>query len=325
VNGEEKSYFLPLSLLWNEQEAGVLSPERSYAIARVRRGSRVGWMLDGAQDPSFVRLLVDKLRAGGSEAFNGGEILFQPAPALLDIPASDAVKLIGAEQSNVSTVVGDAVLLKIYRQLEPGAQPEIEMSRFLTETAGFASSPAFLGSVEHRASTGEATALAAAFRFIPNQGDAWSAVTDALERLLEGYRLAENETDVGLHAFPLGIGGKIGQRTAELHLALATETDDTAFGADPIQASHIKSWVAQARDAAVQAFRGLDHASTEHWGELTVASVRALQQKRAVVEDLLTQLDGIEPSGLAIRTHSDYHLGQLLMVKDDVVIIDFEG
>ncbi len=97
---------------------------------------------------------------------------------------------LNVEQSNVSTAFGDKLILKTYRRLRSGVQPEVEMARFLTEEAGFDNTPAFLGSIEHRpADGGEPTLLAAAFAYVLNQGDAWGVITNALHRDLEEHAM----------------------------------------------------------------------------------------------------------------------------------------
>ncbi len=86
-------------------------------------------------------------------------------------------------------IIGDTAMLKIYRRLREGEQPEIEVARFLTEVAGFQNTPAFLGSAEYRPNDAPPMALAAAFGFVRNQGDAWTVVLDALERHLDEFAL----------------------------------------------------------------------------------------------------------------------------------------
>src|SRR5690606_6141802 len=119
-----------------------------------------------------------------------GEVRFRSGDALKAIEDLGEPRPLGAEQTNVSIVYGDLLILKLYRRLRSGEQPDVEVARFLTETAGFAHTPAFLGSIVHHSAGGEITTLAAAFAFVPNQGDAWTVMTDALLRDLEHHTLA---------------------------------------------------------------------------------------------------------------------------------------
>ncbi len=320
-NGSEKRYFLPLSLRWGDQD----SVQIPYTVAKVRRGARVGAMVDAVHDQNFVLALVRKLCAGETMSLPDGAIHFEPAAGLRGIEIPETVTATGAEQSNISLIVGDAMLLKLYRQLESGVNPDVEVSRFLTEAARFPNTPAYLGSIEHRSSAGQPVALAAAFEFVRNQGDAWGAITDALERLLEGYRLAEDESDGALYAFPLGIGSKVGVRTAQMHQALAIPTREPGFGSVPIDGADLEEWVREARKAAHQVFDALQHAPAEAWSDTTAGLVRAFLERRPDVDRILDDFACMPPSGRKSRIHGDYHLGQLLMVKDDVFIVDFEG
>ena len=151
-------------------------------------------------------------------------------------------------------------MLKIYRRLRPGLQPEIEVARFLTEVAGFENTPAFYGSVEYVPEDKGETALAAAFAFVRNQGDAWSVVLDALERhldqvlLLPAEEAAARAAEPITFAHPLDISVALGRRTAELHAAFATPTDDPAFAAEPVRGEDVNRWVDAAIEQARQRF-----------------------------------------------------------------------
>jgi maltose alpha-D-glucosyltransferase/alpha-amylase len=319
--GGDRRYFFPLSANWDEQDAARLP----YTIARVRRGPRVGALVDAVHDADFAKAFVTKLRESARVPCGQGEVVFDGTDALRELELTAAVKEIGAEQSNASLIVGEAVMLKFYRRLSSGINPDVEIGRFLTEVAGFANTPAYLGSVEHRSAEDTGTTLAVAFRFVQNQGDAWGAITDALDRLLEGYRLAEESSDDALQAFPLGIGGNIGRRTAELHRALLTPARDPAFDAEPITSEDIQRWSDEVRATLKQTLQALEAAAPETLGEAALPHVQAMLQKRAQLEAIVEDFAKITPSGAKCRIHGDYHLGQLLMVKDDVYVVDFEG
>ena len=122
------------------------------------------------------------------------------------------------------------LVLKTYRKLAPGAHPDIEIGRFLVEKARFANTPPLLGAIERAGADGQTTALAAAFGFVRNQGDGWVYTIEYLQRTLDQLRLvatAEHAESAALahepHAFYLAQARVLGQRTAELHRALATQ------------------------------------------------------------------------------------------------------
>ena len=320
---DRQRYFLPLSLLWGEQHTRNGSPKLPYTVAKVRRGPRVAALVDSAHVESFGPAIVARLLDGKSVTTPGGNIAFTASEGLRDLKLNDTVRVVGAEQSNVSIIVGDAVLLKLYRRLEAGVQPEIEIGRFLTEVAKFPYAPAYLGGAEYVSASGEHTALACAFKYVSNQGDAWGVVTEALERLLEGHRLSLGE--LLDFAFPLDLGEKLGLRTGGLHHALATSSSNTAFAAEAIAAADIERWVRDTRQGADRAFAALERAPADALSKSTRACVRLLEARHKEVNATLDRLAALAPSGAKIRHHGDYHLGQVLIVQDQLMIIDFEG
>ena len=241
------------------------------------------------------------------------------------------MRFIGAEQTNVSMIVDDRIMLKIYRRVRSGVQPELELARFLTDVAHYQNTPKFLGAVEHVAKSGEHTALAIAFAFVPNQGDAWNAVVDALDRAFEDLVLVPEEDETPesvlerLGVFPLDIAKRLGERTAELHLALATPTTDTAFAAEEISGEDIERWCST---VSAEAERVLSHLERMRatLPEATAEQVAEIAgRKTARSRTRIAEIAKTTALGIKTRIHGDYHLGQVLVSKDDVVIIDFEG
>ncbi len=187
------------------------APKLSYTIAKLRRGPKVGALVDGSYDEDFAARLLTHLRASSRLAsVDGGEIVFESGAALEALTEAGEPHPLGVDQSNVSIAFGDSIVLKIYRRLRGGVQPDVEVARFLTEKAGFRNTPAFLGSIEHRPAEGDASTLAVAFAFVRNQGDAWSAVSEALLRDMQenAVRSAESEAVDGPapFLFPLALG-----------------------------------------------------------------------------------------------------------------------
>ena len=232
---------------------------------------------------------------------------------------------LATEQSNVSVVFGDSAILKIYRRLREGEQPDVEVARFLTEVAKFPNTPAFLGSIEHRPSDGEPSTLAAAFAYVRNQGDAWEVLTSALHRdLEESATVAADGAPVHDFAPPLDMADILGRRTAELHRAFAVETDDGDFDAEPITVEDLKAWTAEAAAEISVVMDSLKRAESNIDKGLT-NDLNALLELREVLVGRIRAVAGMAPSGGKSRIHGDYHLGQVLVVQNDVFIIDFEG
>ncbi len=252
-------------------------------------------LVDATDDPRFGRALVDLVAREGTLGGERGTLRGRRGRAWPDtLGAAPAVRRLGGEQSNTSLVAGETLILKLFRRLADGVNPDVEITRFLTEHSAFRGTPRLAGALEYDPGHGPPATLAMLQELVPDGRDGWSWM---LERLAAGDRV-------------LAALARLGERTGELHAALATPTDDPAFGAEPITPADVAAWAAGVRrqvEAARQAARG-----------------RALPD--------VADVGG--PAGLGvllgrakIRHHGDFHLGQTLAVGDggDFAIIDFEG
>jgi maltose alpha-D-glucosyltransferase/alpha-amylase len=322
--GERQTYSIPLVMEEGADEDEILP----YALARVRRGRHTGLLYGAASSPRFVLSVLDAMRRG--ERINtaeGGTINFS-ATSLMpeETPIDPAeVRRLSGEQSNTSIMLGEQMVLKLYRRLQPGAHPEVEVGRFLTEVAGFQNTPATLGSVEHEAKDGTPMALAVLQTFVRNQGDAWTMTLDALKRELDTLALLpESEMPSLEEVFGsyLQYARILGQRTAELHRAFAMPTNDSAFATEPFTLDDVRAVADDARAWAERAFRALGNGRGQAADGAAVATLRSRQDECLAVIELLVQ----DPVGaIKSRVHGDYHLGQVLIVQQDVMIVDFEG
>jgi maltose alpha-D-glucosyltransferase/alpha-amylase len=297
-----------------------------FAVARVRRGARVGLLFGAASSQDFTAVVLDAMREGTEIKTDEGNLIRFAATSALDAheavdPAE--VRRLSAEQSNTSIAIGQRMMLKLYRRLQPGIHPEIEVGRFLTEVAGFRNTPALLGYVEHVANGRTRTALAVLQSFVPNQGDAWSMTLDALRRELDTLALLPAEAAPPLEqafATYLPYAEILGRRTAEMHLAFATPTDDVAFAAEPFGEKDLATVVADARTMAQKAFGALNRIEAEPG-----SAVAELKERRDACMALIDRLAEVPTGAIKTRVHGDYHLGQVLVVENDVMIVDFEG
>jgi maltose alpha-D-glucosyltransferase / alpha-amylase len=323
--GERQEYFVPLAIEEGREDEALMP----YALARVRRGPRVGLMFGAPSSPDFGVAVVENMKRGTELRSREGVIRFRATEHLepdLAVDPAD-VRRMGAEQSNTSIAFGSRMVLKVYRRLQPGIHPELEVARFLTETAGFQNTPALLGSVEHIAPDGTPRALAVLQRFIRNQGDAWSFTLDSLRRELDTLLLLpENEAPPLEEAFAnyLAYASILGGRTAEMHRAFATPTDDPAFTVEPLSSDDLRrvaddAWAwADRAFAALGRLKGIPEDSTRQ-------AVEALAAQRDACLALIDQLTREPAGGIKSRIHGDYHLGQVLIVENDLMIVDFEG
>ncbi len=229
------------------------------------------------------------------------------------------------EQSNTTVLVGADCVIKLFRRLEPGLNPEIEVGRFLTETVPFPHTPPLLGSIELE-EDGRRSAVAVVHGFVQNQGDAWTVTSAYLDRFVEEQRLltAEAAGHSDEQATYLRRMDQVGRRVAELQLALASRDDIVDFAPEPIAAEDVRSWT----EALLRrAGRALDQLAQRR-SDLTDNDrplADALQSYRDGLPARLRELLPESIDALKIRHHGDFHLGQMLIAKDDVSIIDFEG
>ena len=140
-------YTIPLRIRWHRFERERHNPR---ALAAVRQGAREGTLLDVASERDFIEILINNLRSTETVEEGSTRLEFRPTDELLKRPTMEIahVHAVETEQSNSTALVDNAYVVKIYRKLESGINPELEVGRFLTEVAGFANSPALLGGIE---------------------------------------------------------------------------------------------------------------------------------------------------------------------------------
>ena len=262
-------------------------------------------------------------------------------------PDSSAVTVrrISTEHSNSSILFGDRFMLKLFRRQQPGPNPDCEIGRYLTEHAEFANIPGFLGSIEYVPHEGEPSTLAMLQALVSNEGDGWSLTVEELERYYESCApvafpaegeaartmnscdLAEQPASpvardhVGIY---LDSAATLGRRTAEMHMALALPTTDPAFTPEPLTASDLKNVLDDLRQQASTTFDLLKENMPHLPDEVVELAALLLSQRRNIL-DRFRAFGGEEWRAQRTRVHGDYHLGQVLRVKTDYVIIDFEG
>jgi len=328
-----QTYFLPLTLAWEKDGEEHVRSLWHDALAKVREQAQMGILYDAFADEVFCRALVSAMQQQTEvELPNGGRLRFlatSALPALLDdsTPADLILRRVNFESSNTTVILSDRLFLKGYRRLQAGFNPELEMGRFLTEASPFAHIVPLAGAVEYREPGGEMFTLALLQGFVANQGSAWSYVLDGLKRFLDDCSMqpehmqAQLDTLHGVHLLAMDT---LGRRTGELHRALAATTGDPAFDPEPISADDLAAWSETIRVEAAQTLDKLERQQNT----LTAAVQPLAQALLAARERLLAHIEQLAPAAVeAVKTryHGDYHLGQVLVVKDDFVIIDFEG
>jgi maltose alpha-D-glucosyltransferase/alpha-amylase len=319
------NYSLPL--VDDFQASAQLSPQS--ILAKVRHSYREGFLVDALFGEEFIRSAIDAVLAGSEISTGGGKLSFRPAKAFLEVarPEKPIVRLSGQEQSNTSAIVEEWLVIKFYRKVSIGTQPEIEMGEFLTNQVGFANAPAMFGSIQLTDGEGGNMALGVLHAWIRNQGDGWSYTLAYLDRFLQETRVAsvEQQPAAGeMHGAYLAQIEQLARRTAEFHRALDVKEGNAAFAVECVPRAAAEGWgeaVARLVDSAIDRMS----AGRSRLAPDSASTLDGLIAHRAEVRDYIRTLGRVESDVLISRCHGDYHLGQTLIVQNDVFIVDFEG
>jgi maltose alpha-D-glucosyltransferase / alpha-amylase len=323
--GATTRYVLPMQIEWVRFDRERYNPN---ALAAVRQGAREGTLLDVASDPIFIALLLRNLSNSLVVEEAGLRLEFHPTSKFdgRSIKTPDHVTVVDAERLNSTALVDNQYVVKVYRKLEPGINPEIEIGRFLTDTAGFANMPPLLGSAE-LVENGARNAIAVVHGFVQNQGDGWAVTSAYLDRFIEEQRLlaasdsaAESEEQTPY----LRYMSQTGRRVAELHLALASSNESADFAPEPTQPADVQ----HCTDGLIGRAERIFDILKQRRDTLREADRPLVDQALAFRAGLPDRLKGLLPpgtGGLRIRLHSNFDLHRLLIVKDDIFITGFGG
>jgi trehalose synthase-fused probable maltokinase len=303
---------------------------------------------DALWDRDFQSRILEAITRSQMFGGSAGEIACQPTLALEILRRTAAAPLessvMKAEQSNTSILYGRSLVLKFFRHVEAGVNPDFEIGEFLSVRAGFRHVPPAAGSVEYRRPGSPTATIGILQGFVPNRGDAWQQTLTALagfyDRLAGGKLVPPREPhEHGLLAgarWPLparaadllgeyrSSAALLGRRTAELHLALASDSSDPDFAAEPFSLTHQR----EVSEAMVQLARESLEMLARRAGELPITLRERARTALAGESELLARFRRLAErplTGLRTRIHGDLHLGQVLATEDDFVFIDFEG
>jgi maltose alpha-D-glucosyltransferase/alpha-amylase len=314
-DGGQERYQVPLG--WSD------APTATDLVEVRTAGGLTGFVRDAGLDPEFSRAVLGRMarhRARTKQAWQGWS--HASLRRRLENPDQDwTPHPMAREQSNTSVRLGDAGMLKLYRRLEPGPQPDFEMVRFLNGN-GYPHVPTALATLDLSGSGGAAT-VALLTTYAPHDGDAWEwAVAEASEFL-------RDPGSARLDAFLPGIG-RLAAITAELHRTLLAKgaAGDPAFRPEPLTPFIRRSLYQGIRQDLTEALRALEAAERSASGGLdahTVSLVRRVLERRAVLESIADAALEAPLSDQRCRIHGDYHLGQVLVSDGHFTLIDFEG
>jgi len=315
--GEPQTYVLPLCVMnvRREQDQTRVGP----VIARLRDGAI---LYEPIAEESFALELLDTVARKRQLRGKHGVVAGVPTRALRELRGGEKLDthLLGGEQSNTAIVYGQTLFLKLFRRLEPGINTDYEVAKFLNEETSFRNVPRIAGALEYQVGRAEPMTAGILQGFLANSGDAWSYTLDAIgrffDRLLSDPANADQREAIGAY---LADAELLGTRTAQLHLALASRDDIRAFAPEPFTPHYQRSIYQSMRTQVVQT---LQLVRRRLKGDVDAENLLARESE--LHQRVRAVLDG-KIDAQRIRTHGDYHLGQVLRTGSDFVIIDFEG
>jgi starch synthase (maltosyl-transferring) len=307
ADGGEERYFMPIAVTPES------SPENGgSAVAQTSHGLVVDAVSDDAACRSMLATLLDQhslpMRHGLARARTYGRSKARP----LRIHRSSV------EQSNSGIVFGNRYILKLLRRLEPGLNPELEISRFLTRH-GFSRMPPLAASLSYVRAGEDETTLALLQGFVTNTGTGWERAVSDVRHFLERTS-APTPDAVGFRA----LATILGERTADLHLALASDDSDPAFAPQPLTGDHLALVLFQLERDAERVLASLRE-RLAFLPPAARAAADAILDARSRLRERITELRSVAAGSKRTRVHGDFHLGQVLSTGEDFLIIDFEG
>ncbi|HUE89940.1 MAG TPA: maltose alpha-D-glucosyltransferase [Vicinamibacterales bacterium] len=331
-------YALVLAAVAGDAANQVVLQRPASVLARLS-GARSGVLYDGMTDPVVAKRVMDLMRRGGTISMRSGTVSVSFSEPTSPFPADEGqlrTHIPMVEQSNSSVLIGDKYLLKVFRRLQTGENPDIEIGRTLGMRANEARVPALLAWAEYQAPGASPTSIAMVQQQVASRGSSWQRALDEMrsysERALVAHRARADrgergpltagdiEDRIGVYRATIEL---LGRRTADLHRTLAG-LEREGFGVLPFPREELEKLV---RNLKAHATRSLDMARDRRstLPDATGARVDALLAQADAIDAALERILTIDDAGKRIRTHSDFHLGQVLEVDGDVFFIDFEG
>ncbi len=347
-SGPADTYLLLVGASFGDEAEQLRHSAPNAVIAAVVAQGTPGLLYEAAFSDATCTELLSFIADNGELHSRNGKVrgirgaAFGSALGPAELPL--AVRRGSLEQSNTSIIYSNLFILKLFRREEPGINPDCEIEQFLTEQVGFDRIPPFAGSIEYAPGDGgPPTTLGMLEGLVANEGDGWKWTLEELDRYYEmcaaapfpeaatevpqALELAEQPPSelakdrVGIY---LDAAATLGRRTAELHKALASRSDIPAFAPEPLSAAHAETLAASLRQHASTTLELLKDRMPHLPGEVIETAAAVLSRRRQLLQRLEV-FGHVTSSAQRIRIHGDYHLGQVLRVKSDFVILDFEG
>lgn len=338
-------YFVPMTFVLADQLMDKAEYTVQGVICRAEIQRVVGYIIDSSYNKAFRDYLFTSMTRNVEIKESGNVIGFRSSMfSRLNSGKSVESRLLKSDQSNTAIIYNDQYFLKFYRKIEKEINPDLEIIRFLSEKTNFRNSPKYAGSIELQDETGGTYVLGLMQEKVEHQGDAWTMTVDSLGRFYERVLLSPGRDDAPElvnqpvltfdQAPPLiqeliGLGFherivRLGQRTAEMHLALASDNEDPAFAAESFNPNYQRSLYSSLRKLVRDRFSLLENAMPKLHRDVQTLGKRVLAMEEGILE-CFSEIYKVRIHAIKTRIHGDYHLGQVLFTGKDFIIIDFEG
>lgn len=349
AQGNEDTYFVPWVVLEGADASRIQEHRKQHVVARVVRSGSESLLVDGIVSQPLCLSLLEAVGRGAAFAMQCGEVICEPTHSFARLRGNQTDRIAAvpgpATSSNSLVFLGKRLLLKFFRRLEPGINPDYEIGRFLTDERQFPRIPQVAGKLEYRPGDGRPSSMLGIVQaMVANQGDGWQHAIDelgryyqrALARSFDSHPLMTETRPVAElinQAPPLRVlealgnyvhaAQTLGRRTAEMHLALA-QSDDPAFSPEPLTTHDLEELTQNLATQTVDALVALESSLARLPQALRTDAAQLASEGPTHVANLAS----VFPAGLEvtrIRIHGDYHLGQVLWVENDYILLDFEG
>jgi maltose alpha-D-glucosyltransferase / alpha-amylase len=337
-------YFLPMCFVPTDSIMDKIEYTAQSVIGKAEIQGKPGFILDSSYDKSFRDFLFTSMDRKVRIKEEDGTLEFNSSVfSKLDSHTVES-KILKADQSNTAIIYNDRYFFKFYRKIEQEINPELEIVRFLSENTSFRNAPKYSGSIEYRDNDGNITVLGLLQEKVDNQGDSWVMTIDSVGRFYERVMAKAkkekipkliNKASIKFEDAPeliqefIGRGFyervvRLGQRTAEMHVALASDNSNPAFAPEIFTANYQRSLYSTLRKLTRDRFKLLEQSMDKLNIETQELARKVLAMEDQVLE-CFSEIFKTPITAMKTRTHGDYHLGQVLFTGKDFIIIDFEG
>ncbi|MCC6343087.1 MAG: maltose alpha-D-glucosyltransferase [Bryobacterales bacterium] len=344
-SGAAETYFLPLAMAVGQRAEELEEASVNGILCPVSTPGGLGVLYDATFDEGANAALLEAIEMGKEFPTRRGVIRGVAGRAYAEVRGASgplAATRCAAEQSNTSILYGGRLMVKLFRRQEEGPNPDCEIGQYLTEKTRFERIPPFAGALEY-VNGQELSTLAMAQGLVENEGDGWKWTLEQLDHYYEDcapvafpgdgargktiFELSESEAPelarehLGIYLDSAAI---LGRRTGEMHAALGAASENEAMRPEPMRREHLHALAATLREHAQSALDTLKENLSKLPDEAVEQAGYVLTRRRQFL-DRFHAIEELEGGGLRTRIHGDYHLGQVLRVKNDYVILDFEG